>query len=63
MHGKVALTLNHETSVRILAVLADQMVESSKEIAKELTAEIIESQPLLTNGEDDSCKLSQEPNT
>ena len=53
-HGDVSIHLNHETSLKVLAVVADQLVESSKELAQDLTREIVESQPLLTHGEDES---------
>jgi hypothetical protein len=41
-HGAVELHLNHETSLRIMAVVADSLVASSKEIANDLTRNIID---------------------
>jgi hypothetical protein len=45
--GAVELALNHETSRRILAVVADTVVESSREIAANLTRDSIDSIPAL----------------
>jgi hypothetical protein len=50
-YGEVSVTLNDETSRRVLAVIADQLVETSREIAQDLTAEIIDTdRALLTSG-------------
>lgn len=46
-NGKVQLALNEETSKKILAVVAEQLVESSKELAEKMTAEIIQAAPAL----------------
>jgi hypothetical protein len=40
--------------MKVLAVVADQLVESSKEVAHELTREIIDTQLLLTDGESET---------
>lgn len=46
-HGTIELHLNHETSLKVLAVVADAMVASSKEIANDLTRDVIDSVPQL----------------
>lgn len=46
-HGTIELHLNHETSLKILAVVADAMVASSKELATDLTRDVIDSLPQL----------------
>ena len=39
--GKVTINLTDQVSRKILAVVADQLVESSKQVAHNLTAEVI----------------------
>lgn len=46
-NGEVKLKLNEDLSKKILAVVADSMVESTKELARGLTAEIISGLPAL----------------
>ena len=52
-HGDVALNLTQEQVVGIMAVVADAMVFATKELAEELTANIIEvaGRPQLENKE------------
>lgn len=45
--GTIEINLNHATSMRLLAVVADSMVESSKELANNLTRDVIDSVPTL----------------
>lgn len=46
-HGHIELHLNHETSLKVLAVVADAMVASSKELAAQLTRDVIDAIPAL----------------
>ena len=41
-YGDISLNLNEQTSKKILDVIAEQMVESSKQLASELTGSCIE---------------------
>jgi hypothetical protein len=50
-HGVIELHLNHDLSLRLLSVIADSMVDSSKELAHELTRSIIDAVPALPNPE------------
>ena len=50
-HGTVEINLGPEVAEKILAVVADQLVESSKEIAANLTAEIINQDHALPSPE------------
>ena len=46
--GTVQIQLNEATSFKILSVVADQLVESSKELAMDLTKEVLEAaNPLI----------------
>lgn len=44
-HGSIKLNLNHETSLKLLGVVAESLVESSKELATMLTTAVIDSIP------------------
>lgn len=46
-NGVVEIHLNHERIKKILAVVADALVETSKDVAENLTAEIINQVPML----------------
>ena len=43
-HGEVKLILDERLSAKIIAVCADEIVASSKEVAEAMTANFIESQ-------------------
>ena len=43
-HGEVKLVLDERLSAKIIAVCADEIVASSKEVAEAMTANFIESQ-------------------
>lgn len=45
--GKVSMVLPEEHCARILALVADGLVASSREVAEELTAQIISAAPAL----------------
>ena len=45
-NGKVTITLTDEKIKSVIDAVADALVESSKEVAEKLTAEIIESSTL-----------------
>lgn len=45
--GKVQLVLNDEISQRLLAIVADGVVESSREIAVSLTAQVLTAIPAI----------------
>jgi hypothetical protein len=47
--GEISITLNDETSRKVLAVIADQLVETSKQVAKNLTADVITANPAITH--------------
>lgn len=40
-HGEVSINLSEAAAKRILAVVADGIVEASQEVAKELTADVL----------------------
>ena len=44
-HGKVELNLPEDTTKRLLAVVADLVVEAGQQVARDLTAETIEAAP------------------
>lgn len=48
-NGEVKLFLNDEVSSRLLAIVADGVVESSKQIANDLTTAVITAAPALEN--------------
>ena len=43
-HGKIELSLDERLSDKIIAVCADEIIASSKEVAEAMTANFIESQ-------------------
>ena len=47
--GRIQLILNDDTCKKILELCAEGLVDSAKEVANHLTAEIITSMPLLEN--------------
>ena len=58
-HGEVKLVLDERLSEKILAVCADEIVASSKEVAEAMTATFIESQ--LTPAIEHQDGAEQEP--
>jgi hypothetical protein len=45
--GKIQLNLNHETGQKLLAVVAECLVDTAKEVATQLTTEVIDSSRLI----------------
>ena len=48
-NSRTKLSLDRDTTTKILAVVADLIVESSKEVAATLTAEVIDQTKSLTH--------------
>jgi hypothetical protein len=46
-HGEVEINLNAETSRRVLDVVAAQLVETTKELAQNITADTLTAKPAL----------------
>lgn len=46
-YGDIKLVLSEEKAEKILMLVSEQLVESAKEIAENITREIIEHRPLL----------------
>lgn len=44
-YGSIDLALTHDVSMKLLGIVADSMIESSKQIARELTASVIDCLP------------------
>jgi hypothetical protein len=40
-HGEISFYLDEEKAARIVAVIADQLVEATKEVAENITAEVL----------------------
>lgn len=57
-HGNVELILDESLSKKILAIVADAVVASGKEIANNLTAEIIDANRALPAPDVEGCSLS-----
>jgi len=50
-HSEIVLYLNEETAKKVLAIVADGIVEATKAVARDLTAEVInDQQRLLASG-------------
>ncbi len=49
--GRVQLLLNDSVAARLLYIVAEEMVESTKSLAEQLTADIITQVPQLENKE------------
>lgn len=45
--GDIKLILSEEKAQQILILISEQLVESAKELAEDITKEIIEHQPIL----------------